>query len=337
MPLLRGLRTLQEQQESREMRRLIEEISVSIESGSSLAEALAMHPKVFNRLYINMVKAGELAGALEITLHRLAGFMEKGQRIKGKVKSALFYPCAVLLVASAILILMMLFIVPRFKQVFDGLMNGAKLPTFTLYVLKVSETVKQHALWVTIGVAGICFLLWLVLQTKWGRWSFDRMKLVMPLFGPLLRKVAISRFARTLGTLVSSGVPILQALNIVKETAGNVVICNFVSSIHENVKQGEPIAPTMKTLRVFPAMVAGMVDVGEQTGALPEMLMKVADTCDDEVDDAVNAMTSLLEPIMIVLLAVIVGSIVIAMFLPLVKIMTDGFSEPGSERPSGTE
>jgi type IV pilus assembly protein PilC len=173
-----------------------------------------------------------------------------------------------------------------------------------------------------IGVAAVAALFSVGLRTDWGRGAFDRLKLTMPVLGPLFRKLAISRFARTLGTLVSNGVPILQSLTIVKETAGNVWLGRLISAVHENVKQGEPIAPTLKASNLFPAMVAGMVDVGEQTGALPEMLMKIADSYDDEVDNAASAMTSLLEPIMIVFLAVIVGSIVIAMFLPLIWILT---------------
>jgi type IV pilus assembly protein PilC len=321
MPLLRGLRTLEEQAEDRELKRVIGELSLAIESGSSFGEAVAMHPRIFNRLYVNMVKAGELSGALEVTLRRLAEFMEKARKIKGKVKAAMFYPCAVLLVAAGILVLLMVFIVPRFQMVFDGLLGGRPMPTFTLFVMRVSEVVQHQFFMTSIIAIALATGLLLALQTAWGRWSFDQFKLAAPVVGPVLRKLAISRFSRTLGTLVSSGVPILQALNIVKETAGNVVVGDVVSTVHERVKEGDPIAPTLKASGVFPAMVAGMVDVGEQTGALPEMLMKIADNYDDEVDNSVSAMTSLLEPIMIVLLAVIVGSIVIAMFLPLIAIM----------------
>jgi type IV pilus assembly protein PilC len=320
MPLLRGLRVLEEQEENRRLKRVIGELALAIESGSSFGEAVAMHPRVFNRLYVNMVKAGEISGALEVTLRRLAEFMEKARKIKGKVKAAMFYPCAVLVVAIAILTLLMAFIVPRFQAVFEGLYEGHPLPAFTLLVMKISAAVQHHFL---LGAAiltalGIAFAL--ALKTNWGRWSFDHLKLVTPVFGPLFRKLAISRFSRTLGTLVSNGVPILQALSIVKETAGNVIVGQVVSTVHDRVKEGDPIAPTLKASGVFPAMVAGMVDVGEQTGALPEMLMKIADNYDDDVDNAVTGMTALLEPIMIVFLAVIVGSIVVAVFLPLWRV-----------------
>jgi len=286
-------------------------------------------PKVFNPLYLNMVKAGELGGALELTLTRLAEFMEKAQKIKGKVKAALFYPCAVMIVAAAILAVLMVFVVPRFQEVFNGLLDGRQMPGFTLLVLHASQTVKSHlALVAVIAVTG-CVFFTSLLKTKWGRQVFDRLKLSFPALGPVFRKVAISRFARTLGTLIGSGVPILQALTIARETAGNVVIGRVIGNIHDRVKEGDPMAPSLKVSGVFPPMVSGMVDVGEQTGALPEMLMKVADNYDDEVDNATSAMTSLLEPIMIVFLAVIVGSLVVAMFLPLIRIMTEFGNPPG--------
>ena len=319
MPLLRGLRLLEEQEENRRLRQVIGELSLAIESGSSFGEAVAMHPRVFNRLYVNMVKAGEISGALEVTLRRLAEFMEKARKIKGKVKAAMFYPCAVLVVATGILTLLMAYVIPKFQAVFEGLFEGHPLPGFTLFVMRISEAVQHHFLAGAVGLAALAVGFGLTLRTTWGRWTFDRFKLVMPVVGPVFRKLAISRFSRTLGTLIGSGVPILQALNIVKETAGNVIVGQAVSTVHDRVKEGDPIAPTLKASGVFPAMVAGMVDVGEQTGALPEMLMKIADNYDDDVDNAVTGMTALLEPIMIVFLAVVVGSIVIAVFLPLVR------------------
>jgi type IV pilus assembly protein PilC len=319
MPLLRGLRVLEEQEENRRLKQIIGDLGVAIESGSSFGEAVAMHPRVFDRLYVNMVRAGEISGALEVTLRRLAEFMEKARKIKGKVKAAMFYPCAVLVVAVAILMLLMVYVIPRFQAVFEGLFEGHPLPAFTLFVMRISEAVQHHFLLGAILVAGICVAFALALRTNWGRWTFDRLKLVTPVVGPVFRKLAISRFTRTLGTLVNSGVPILQALSIVKETAGNVIVGQVVSTVHDRVKEGDPIAPTLKASGVFPAMVAGMVDVGEQTGALPEMLMKIADNYDDEVDNAVSGLTALLEPIMIVFLAVVVGSIVVAIFLPLVQ------------------
>jgi type IV pilus assembly protein PilC len=319
LPLLRGLRVLEKQERNRTLKGILGELALAIEGGSTFSEALAQHPKVFNRLFVNMVKAGELGGVLEVVLKRLAEFNEKAQKIKGKVKAAMFYPTAVLIVAVGILLLLMLFVIPRFKDVFAGM--GVKMPWFTLFVLAISDAIRNHAL-VTLGCIAVFIVLFLLfIKTKFGRRIWDKFKLKMPVLGPVISKVAIARFTRTLGTLVSSGVPILQALTIVKETAGNVIISNAISGVHESVKEGETITAPLEGSGVFPPMVVSMVDVGEQTGALPEMLLKISDNYDEEVDNSVAAMTSLLEPIMIVFLAVIVGSIVIAMFLPLIAMI----------------
>jgi type IV pilus assembly protein PilC len=320
LPLLRGLRVLEKQERNGPLKKILGDLSVSIEGGSTFSEGLAQHPKVFNRLFVNMVKAGELGGVLEVVLKRLAEFSEKAQKIKGKVKAAMFYPVAVLIVALGILLLLLLFVIPRFKDVFAGM--GVTMPAFTLFVLAVSDTVRLHALPTMGGIAVVVVAFLLFIKTKIGRHLWDKFKLKMPVLGPVVSKVAISRFARTLGTLVSSGVPILQALTIVRETAGNVIIANAVSKVHESVKEGETITAPLESSGVFPPMVVSMVDVGEQTGALPEMLLRIADDYDEQVDNAVAAMTSLLEPIMIIFLAVIVGSIVIAMFLPLIAMIS---------------
>src|ERR1041385_1644385 len=321
LPLLRGLRVLEKQERNPTLKRIVAELAVSIEGGSTFSEGLAQHPKVFNRLYVNMVKAGELGGVLEVVLARLSEFMEKAQKIKGKVIAAMFYPCAVLVVATVILMILMVVVVPKFKEVFAGMLDGAQLPAFTRLVLGISEAIKDHILWTLAGVVVVWIAFMFAIRTKGGRRVFDKVKLKMPVLGPVVTKVAISRFTRTLGTLVSSGVPILQALTIVKETSGNVIISNAVAAVHDSVKEGETITAPLEASGVFPPMVISMVDVGEQTGALPEMLLKIADNYDEEGDNAVAAMTSLLEPIMIVFLAVVVGSIVIAMFLPLIDLM----------------
>ena len=322
MPLLRGLRLLSEQEENRTLKRIIAGVSAQIENGDSLAEALSQQPKTFKPLFVNMVKAGEIGGALDTTLARLADFLEKAQKLRAKIKAAMFYPCAVLLVALGILTILMTFVIPRFQLVFEGLLEGRPLPAFTRLVFGISG-LFAHQIWLAaLVLAGMGLLIVLLLRTAWGRATSDRLKLTLPVLGPLFRKAAIARFARTLGTLISNGVPILQALLIVKEAAGNVAIGRLVSLLHENVKQGDPLAPTLKSSSLFPGLVAGMVDVGEQTGALPEMLLKIADNYDAEVDNAASALTSLLEPIMIVFLAVVVGSIVIAMFLPIITLVT---------------
>ena len=321
LPLLRGLRVLEKQERNANLKSIVGQLATSIEGGSTFSEALAQHPNVFNRLFVNMVKAGELGGVLEVVLKRLAEFSEKAQKIKGKVKAALFYPIAVLIVAVGIMILLMTFVVPKFKDVFGGM--GVTLPGFTVFVLAVSDIIRNNIL-ATMGAAAAFVVVFLLfIKTKFGRRIWDKTKLVMPPMGQVVSKVAISRFARTLGTLVSSGVPILQALTIVRETAGNVIIASAVQKIHESVKEGETITAPLEASRVFPPMVVSMVDVGEQTGALPEMLLKIADNYDEEVDNAVAAMTSLLEPIMIIFLAVLVGSIVIAMFLPLIAMISN--------------
>jgi type IV pilus assembly protein PilC len=332
MPLLRGLCILQEQAENRALKRVITDMAAAIEGGSTLSEALAAHPRVFNPLYANMVKAGEMGGVLEVALRRQAEFMEKALKIKGKIKSAMFYPVAVLVVATAIITLLLVFVIPRFQSIFDGLLNGLPMPPFTVLVLKISDGFRSHFPTVGMVVLALAVALRILVGTRRGRRWFDRCKLILPVVGAICRKVVLARFARTFGTLLGSGVPILQALTIVKETAGNLIVGGVISKIHDSVKEGGSIAGPLKESRIFPAMVSGMVDVGEQSGALPDMLMKIADTCDEEVDNAVSAMTSLLEPVMIIFLAIIVGSIVIAMFLPIIYIIEGGID---GGRPGG--
>ncbi|MFO1476937.1 MAG: type II secretion system F family protein [Verrucomicrobiota bacterium] len=332
LPLLRGLRVLEKQERNPTLKSILGDLALAIEGGSTFSEGLAQHPKVFNRLYVNMVKAGELGGVLEVVLTRLAEFMEKAQKIKGKVVAAMFYPVAVLIVATAIMGVLMIVVIPKFKEVFAGLGDGRPLPAFTTLVLGISETIKDHFVYTCIGIAAFVAAFMFFKRTKFGHRVIDTLKLKVPVFGPVVTKVAISRFTRTLGTLVSSGVPILQALTIVRETSGNVVISNAVTAVHDSVKEGETITAPLEASNVFPPMVISMVDVGEQTGALPEMLLKIADNYDEEVDNAVAAMTSLLEPIMICCLAVVVGSIVIAMFLPLIDLMNNLGGDSG---PSG--
>jgi type IV pilus assembly protein PilC len=328
MPLLRGLRLIREQETQGELHRVIGEVSEAIEGGASFSEALAQHPRAFNRLYIQMVKAGEISGAVDVTLARLAGFMEKAQRIKNKVVAAMFYPTAVLTVAAAVLGVLVVFIVPKFEEVFQGLMNGRPMPAFTRHVLDASLFVKSHILIVAGFLVGALLGLRFACSLPPGRRVLDGLKLKAPIVGNVIHKAIVARFARTLGTLAGNGVPLLQALNIVRETTGNLVVSRAVADVHTSVEAGETIAAPLKASGVFPAVMVGMVDVGEQTGALPDMLLKVADTYEDEVDNAVAAMTSLLEPVMIIILAVIVGTIVIALFLPVTDIAVNGFDAP---------
>ena len=328
MPLLRGLRLIREQESDAGLRRIIKDVSSAIEGGSSFSESLAQHPKAFNRLYVQMVKAGELSGAVDVVLTRLASFMEKAQRIKNKVVAAMFYPTAVITVAVAVLGVLLVFVVPRFEEIFQGLLNGRKMPAFTRFVLDVSSAVKNHIVALLSVAAAIAIPLKLLASTPPGRKLVDRIKLSLPILGPVIRKAVVARFTRTFGTLVGNGVPILQALHIVRETTGNLVVGAAVADVHASVQEGETITAPLRDSGVFPAVVVGMVDIGEQTGALPEMLLKIADNYDDEVDNAVAAMTSLLEPIMIIFLALIVGSIVVALFLPLVDVALNVDGQP---------
>lgn len=333
LPLLRSLRTLLKQEKHLGLKAAMSNLADSVESGSTFSEALAQHPKIFNKLYVNMVKAGELGGVLETVLRRLAEFQEKSQKIRGKVISALVYPIVVLVIAVGILAFLLLFIVPKFEKIFADMLSGKPLPFLTQMVIDFSRFV-QYLCWppsVSPGALPIPYLplVILALVIAWKVFSssaagaivLDRIKLRMPVFGDLLTKTAIARFSRTLGTLVSSGVPILQALSITKETAGNVVIADALGKVYEAVKEGESMVAPLEASGLFPPMVISMIQVGEETGQLPDMLTKVADVYEEEVDVAVAGLTSLLEPIMIVFLAVVVGTIVIALFLPLVEII----------------
>jgi type IV pilus assembly protein PilC len=322
LPLLRGMQVLGKQEKNPALREIVSKVSATIEGGSTFSEALAQHPKVFDKLFINMVKAGELGGVLEVTLNRLSEFMEKAEKIKSKVKAAMFYPVAVLVVAVGIVVLLMIVVVPQFEKIFAEMLSGESMPEFTLIVLGISRAIQNHFIVVGLSLIALYVAFKMTInKTKVGRYWWDWFLLRAPAVGPLITKVAISRFTRTLGTLVASGVPILQALNIVRETAGNVIVANAIIAVYDSVKEGASITRPLEASGIFPPMVISMVDVGEQTGALPEMLVRISNNYDEEVDNAVGALTSLIEPIMIVFLAVVVGSIVIAMFMPLIKMM----------------
>jgi len=322
LPLLRSLNVLAKQERDKVMKKTIDKLADSVQSGSTFSDALALHPKVFNDLFVNMVKAGEVGGVLELVLTRLSEFQEKAAKIKNKIISAMVYPIIVMTMALGILCFLLVFIVPRFEVIFHDLLGDKPLPPVTQFVIGFSGFMQNHGLILLGIIVAIGFLYNLVGRTGRGRLVIDNFKLRMPLFGNLNRKTAISRFARTLGTLVTSGVPILQALNITRETAGNAAIALALARVHDSVKEGESIVQPLEASKQFPPMVVSMVDVGEETGKLPEMLLKVADVYDDEVDNAVAALTSMLEPIMIVFLALIVGTIVLALFTPLISIIT---------------
>jgi type IV pilus assembly protein PilC len=322
LPLLRGLNVLAKQERDTVLRNTINKLADGVQGGSTFSESLAQHPLIFNHLYVNMVKAGEIGGVLELVLGRLAEFQEKAQKIKNKVVAAMVYPIIVMTMAIAIMAFLLVFIVPKFEAIFHDMLGDKPLPAITLFVIGVSNFVKNHGL-VLLGLLIAAVAAYkLIARTRAGRSIIDRFKLRVPLFGDLIRKTAISRFSRTLGTLVTSGVPILQALNITRETAGNMVIAGAISQVHDSVKEGESIVQPLEASGAFPPMAISMIDVGEETGQLPEMLLKIADVYDDETDNSVAALTSMLEPIMIVFLALVVGTIVIALFMPLISIIS---------------
>ena len=323
LPLLRGLHVLQRQEKNPQLHEAIGGMAEAVESGSTFAEALSQYPKVYSNFYVNMIKAGEASGALHTVLIRLAEFMEKTQRIRNKVKGAMVYPIVVMVLAIAIVCVLMVYVIPKFKDIFTDLLEGRDLPPLTKVVIGASNLVAHNWYYLLAGIVALFLLLRMIRRSPRGRAGLDALKLRVPIFGQLVRKTAIANFTRTLGTLLTGGVPILQALNIVREVTNNAVLARAVGQVHDSVKEGETIVTPLEASGVFPAMVVSMIQVGEETGALPEMLMKVAETYDDEVDTAVDALTSVIEPIMIILLALIVGTIVIAMFLPLISIISN--------------
>lgn len=321
LPLLRGLGVLAKQERDRVLKNTINKLADGVQSGGTFSENLAQHPLIFNNLYVNMVKAGEVGGVLELVLGRLAEFQEKAAKIKNKVVAAMVYPIIVITLAIAIMGFLLVFIVPKFEQIFHDMLGDRPLPVVTTFIINVSRFVQNDWLVLIGGIIALVFAYKFTNRTTRGREILDRAKLRLPLFGDVIRKTAISRFSRTLGTLVSSGVPILQALTITRETAGNAVIAKAINQVHDRVKEGESIVQPLEASGAFPPMVISMIDVGEETGQLPEMLLKIAEVYDDEVDNAVAGMTAALEPIMIVFLALIVGTIVIALFMPLISII----------------
>jgi len=324
IPIVKGLRSIAQQEENRLLKKVIHDIVADIDGGSMLSEALGRHPRTFNKLYISMIRAGEAAGTLELSLSRLADFMERAERIRARIVSAMFYPAAVITVAVGIFMVLAIYVIPRFKEVFADMTRGGGLPPFTQWVMNCSQNLRDHWISLFFCVLGCVAVIKLLMKTKTGRVKFDQIKLRMPVFGRISRKSAIARFARTLGTLLQSGVNILQALTIARETANNEVFARAIERTHERVKEGDALTPTLQACNEFPSTVISMVDVGEQSGALPTLLLKVADNYDDDVDAAISAALTLLEPALIVFLAVVVGSIVIALFLPLLNLVNGG-------------
>ena len=321
LPLVRSLNILREQTKPGPLKDIVSDLVERIEGGSTFSEALAQHPQTFSKLYINMIKAGEIGGVLETVLTRIAEFMEKDLELKRKIKGAMIYPLVVATAAGGIVTFIITFIIPTFKKMFAEFGGmGAKLPVPTRILIGISDLVKTKWYYGIIGIFFIFIVFKLINRTSKGKYLFDSTKLKLLIFGPLFLKTAVARFTRTLGTLINSGVPILQALAIVKETSGNEVISRSMIKVHDSIREGESIAKPLEEAKVFPPLVVNMVGVGEETGALDTMLIKVADAYESEVDTAVAGLASVLEPLLIVTMGVIVGFIVVSLFMPLIKI-----------------
>ena len=321
LPLMRGIEVLKRQMKDPQMVEALNGIGENIAAGGTFSESLTQYPKIFDHLYVNMVKAGEAGGVLEVVLGRLAEFAEKSEKIKNKVKGAMIYPIVVLVAAIGITAFLLVAVIPKFQQVFNDMLGGAALPPITQFVIDASGFVQHNGLQIFLAVVAFVVLMKIVGKTEKGAYFFDVLKLKMPVTGTLTQRSAVSKFTRTLGTLLSSGVPILQSLTITRDTTGNRVLTEAIQNVHDSVKEGESMTQPLSQCKVFPPMVVSMVEVGEETGALADMLTRIANTYDDEVDNAVAGMTAAIEPALIIVLAVVVGTIVIAMFLPMVKII----------------
>ncbi|MDB4439725.1 type II secretion system F family protein [Planctomicrobium sp.] len=321
LPILRSLRILEGQEKPGALKNSLMGVIEDVESGNTLSEAMAKQPKAFDNLYVNMVKAGEAGGALEIILQRLAEFKERSQSLKRKVKGAMIYPCAVITVATGIVGFIMYWIIPKFKAIFQDF--GVELPTITEVLISTSDIVVNYWYLIPVAPFTLFVMVKLIKKNKTGAYIVDRIALKIPILGKIIQKSTIARTCRTLGTLISSGVPILEALSIARDTAGNEVFRKAFDHIYSSIREGESMAVPLRETRITDDLVVNMVDVGEETGALDNMLYKVADIYDEEVSILVEGLISLLEPLMVVVLGLIVGFIVIALFMPLVKLLNE--------------
>ncbi len=315
LPLLQGLTILADQTENKTFKRILKEIVKDVEGGSSLAEAMGKHPKIFDSLFVNLIAAGEVGGILDTILQRLAAYIEKAEKLKSKIKGAMTYPIIVVAIAIIVIAVIMIFVIPVFQDMFSSF--GKALPVPTQIVVAISEFTTANILYMIGALILFVFLFKKYRGTTGGRKTTDTLSLKLPVFGPLLKKVAVARFSRTLGTMIKSGVPIITALEIVARTSGNVVLEEVVLDVRSSIAEGQPIADPLSENDIFPNMVVQMIAVGEATGALDTMLEKIADFYDDEVDVAVEAMTSMLEPLLMVFLGGAIGGLVIAMYLPI--------------------
>lgn len=317
LPLVQGLTILAEQTENRTFKNILKEVVRDVGAGASLAESLGKHPKVFDGLYVNLIAAGELGGILDTILQRLATYIEKLEKLKGQIKSAMTYPIVVVAIAIIVIAVILVFVIPVFEEMFADF--GSALPVPTQIVVNLSRFMKGNIHYVIGGLVLFLFLFKKYRNTTGGRKRMDILALKLPIFGPLIKKFAVARFTRTLGTMISSGVPILAALDIVAKTSGNVVLEEIIYEVRASIAEGQTIAEPLSENDIFPRMVVQMISVGETTGALDAMLEKIADFYDDEVDAAVDALTSMLEPLLMVFLGGSIGGLVIAMYLPIFK------------------
>jgi len=320
LPLVQCLDILAQQQEKKVFQKALHDIRMAVEGGATFSASLKRHPKIFSTLYTNMVEAGEAGGILDTILNRLAAYIEKAMALKKRVKTAMFYPSTIVAVAVVVVIFLLIYVIPTFEQLFEGF--GATLPLPTVIVLEASRLVRAYLLVMLAGLVAAVVGLRFYYRTPGGKMAIDRLLLRLPVFGPLIRKVAVAKFTRTLGTLVSSGVSILEGLDITARTAGNKVVEEAVLKARTTIAQGKTIAEPLQASGVFPLMVVQMIAVGEQTGALDRMLNKIADFYDEEVDVAVAGLTALLEPLLVIFLGVIIGGVVIAMYLPIFKLIS---------------
>ncbi|MDI6733211.1 MAG: type II secretion system F family protein [Planctomycetota bacterium] len=321
LPLLRSLKILAAQLKPSLMKDVITEVSTDVETGNSFSESLGRHPRVFDRLYVNMVKAGEAGGVLDTVLIRLSAFMEKAQALRQKVIGAMTYPAVVIVIAVLILTVIMTKVVPQFSKIFEEMELGRGLPPQTEILMSFSRVLVDWWFFIPVIPVAIYFASVGIARTPQGRLTIDRVKLKIPLFGIIFRKAAVARFSRTFGTLLNSGVPILEALTIVKNTVGNEVVASAIQHVHDSIREGESIVAPLSESKVFDMMVLNMIEVGEESGELDKMLHKIADNYETEVDALVSSLTTIIEPAIIVCLGVAVGFIVISLFSPLVVLM----------------
>lgn len=315
LPLVQCLQILSKQQENATFKRTLLTIQSDVESGTTLADSMRKHPKVFDDLFTNMIEAGEMGGILDTILGRLASFREKSMNLKKRIKGAMSYPVICLGIAGLILIVILVFVIPVFVDMFSTL--GSDLPAITKMVVDASDFAKANVVWILLGLGGVFFLLKKYYGTRAGRFQIDGLLLNSPIIGPLTRRVAVSNFTRTLSTMLQSGVPILDSLDVVARTSGNAIIERAVMRVADGISEGRPIAEPLDETGVFPNMVVQMINVGESVGALDVMLEKIAEFYDDEVNQAVDNLTSMIEPLMMVFLGVVIGGVVIAMYLPI--------------------